>query len=304
MQDSNPNGERGNEMKTFLECYPCVLRHALDSARVATGDEIKQRAILNSVMAFLQELPAEATPPEIAQSVHRFIRKTTGHPDPYEEKKKRQNEQALSLVPACEKWIAEASDPLAVAARLAAAGNVIDLGGLAHEYDLEAELKAVLTADFGVWEYERFKQDAIRSRSILYLGDNTGEIVFDRLLVQALQNVTSAKIIFVVRGGPVLNDATLDAARFVGLDRIIRVMGNGSDAPGTLLSEVSHEVREHFKKADMIISKGQGNYETLNEAPGNIYFLLKVKCPVVARETAAKQGTYLLARSLDSRSRV
>lgn len=291
-------------MKTFLECFPCVLRHALDSARVATGDEVKQRAILNRVMAFLQKLPAETTPPEIAQSVHRFIRKTTGLPDPYIEKKQHQNEQALSLVPACEKWIAEASDPLAVAARLAVGGNVIDLGGLANEYDLEAEITAVLKADFGVWEYERFKQDVLRCRSILYLGDNAGEIVFDRLLVQVLQNISSAKITFVVRGGPILNDATMEDARRVGLDRITRVMENGSDAPGTILSEVSTEVRDHFEKADMIISKGQGNYETLSETPGNIYFLLKVKCPVVARETGAVQGTYLLARSLDSRSQV
>ncbi len=135
-------------------------------------------------------------------------------------------------------------------------------------------------------------QAAARAGRILYLADNAGEIVFDRLLVEALapQRVTLA-----VRGTPVLNDATAADARAVGLTEICEVIDNGSDAPGTVLEDCSREFRQRFSTADLIIAKGQGNFETLSEAPGNIFFLFKVKCPVIATRTGLPEEAQVLA---------
>lgn len=284
-------------MDIYLDCYPCLLRQALDSVRVSTADEARQRELLVRVMGLLSRMPPGRTPPQLAQATHRMVREMTGNPDPYAEIKRHYNEKALDLLEGCRRMVRESADPLETAVRLSVAGNVIDFGGGWTAFDLENELRAVLESSFAAWDYDRFRRDAGRARSLLFLGDNTGEIVLDRLLVETLRRVSGAEITFVVRGEPVLNDATLEDARFVGLDRVVRVMGNGSDAPGTVLDEVCPEVREAIARADVILSKGQGNFETLNEQPGNIYFLFKVKCAVVARLTGAEQGSYMLLRS-------
>jgi len=284
-------------VKIYLDCYPCLLRQALESARVSTEDEGRQRDVLIRVMALLADLRPGLTPPQLAQAAHRMVRELTGNADPYAEIKRHYNEKALELLPACRRWVSESADPLATAVRLAVAGNVIDFGGGWTAFDLEGELCTVLTAPFRAWDYDRFRRDVLQAENILFLGDNTGEIVLDRLLVETLRRVSRAEITFVVRGAPVLNDATVEDARFVGLGELVRVVGNGSDAPGTVLSEVCPDVRDAFGRADVILAKGQGNFETLNEEPGNIYFLFKVKCTVAARMTGAKTGDYMLARS-------
>jgi len=284
-------------VKIYLDCYPCLLRQALDSSRVTTEDVGQQREILNRVMGLLSHLSPDLTPPQLAQAAHRVVREMTGNPDPYAEIKHHYNEKALEHLPACRRMVSESPDPLETAVRLSVAGNVVDFGGGWTEFDLEGELHAVLESRFFAWDYDRFRQDVVGAGTILFLGDNTGEIVLDRLLVEALRQVSSAEITFVVRGAPVLNDATEDDARFVGMEKLARVVGNASDAPGTVLAEVCPEVREAFHSADVIISKGQGNFETLNEEPGNIYFLFKVKCAVVAGMTGAEQGAYMLAHA-------
>jgi len=284
-------------VKIYLDCYPCLLRQALESVRVSTPDEARQRELLIRVMGLLSRLPPGETPPQLAQATHRMVRQMTGNPDPYARIKRHYNETALNLLEACRRMVADAPDPLETAVRLSVAGNVIDFGGGWTDFDLEEELRAVLETPFAAWDYDGFRRDVQAARSILFLGDNTGEIVLDRLLVETLRRLSPAGITFVVRGAPVLNDATLEDARFVGLEQVARVVGNGSDAPGTVLEEVCPEVRQAFGDADLIVSKGQGNFETLNEQPGNIYFLFKVKCAVVARMTGAEKGSYMLARS-------
>ncbi len=282
-------------MKTYLECFPCMLNQALEAAKVAIPDTARQREILNRVMGLLMELKLDASPPEIARKSHRLVRELSGNPDPYKDQKCEYNTRALALLPRLRDQVEQAADPLDLAVRLAIAGNVIDFGAMASGFDFEREWKNAHTARFGVSDYEAFKADILKARSILYLGDNAGEIVFDRLLVEVLQQISKAEITFVVRGEPVLNDATIEDARFVGLDRLVPVVDNGNDAPGTVLSEVRPEVRRLFETADVIIAKGQGNYETLSDAPGNICFLFQVKCPVIGRSAGAEVGKYMLA---------
>ncbi len=273
-----------------------MLNQALEAAKVATADPVRQREILNRVMGMLMELRLDASPPEIARKAHRIVREISGNPDPYREKKNSYNERALALLPLLRAKVRQAEDPLAMAVRLSIAGNVIDFGAKASGFDLDREWKNADNARFGVLDYQAFKADVRKARSLLYLGDNAGEIVFDRLLVEVLQQVSTADITFVVRGRPILNDATLEDARFAGLDRLVAVVDNGNDAPGTVLEEMPAEVRSLFETADVIIAKGQGNFETLSHAPGNIYFLFQVKCPVIGRAAGAEVGRYMLTR--------
>lgn len=285
-------------MKTHLDCLPCLLNQALEAAKAATRDPARQREILNGVMGLLMELPHDLSPPEIARRTHRLVREISENPDPYAGKKHEYNTRALALLPRLRAMVEQAEDPLELAVRLSIAGNVIDFGAKASGFDLDREWRGAESACFGVLDYEAFKTDISKARSLLYLGDNAGEIVFDRLLVEVLRQVSAADITFVVRGQPVLNDATLEDARFAGLDRLIPVLDSGNDAPGTALSEVRPEVRALFEAADVIIAKGQGNFETLSDAPGNIYFLFQVKCPVVGQSTAAEVGQYMLKGSV------
>lgn len=284
-------------MKTYLDCFPCMLNQALEAARVATPDTARQREILNRVMGLLTELRLDVSPPEIARKTHRLIREISENPDPYADKKREYSKRALALLPRLRARVEQAEDPLELAVRLSIAGNVIDFGAKASGFDFEEEWKNADSACFGVSDYQAFKAEVMKAGSILYLGDNAGEIVFDRLLVEVLKQISTAEISFVVRGQPVLNDATLEDARFAGLDRLVPVIDNGNDAPGTVLAEVRPEVRRLFDAADVIVAKGQGNYETLSDAPGNIYFLFQVKCPVIAHAAGAEIGNYMLKGS-------
>ena len=231
----------------------------------------------------------------MAQRIHRRLREITGVDDPYRKTKDWQNRVAMDLIPTFRAEVESASDPLLMAARLAIAGNVIDMGvnGNLTEADVRQALKQALTEPF-FGEEDRFRQAIAQAKSILYLADNAGEIAFDRLLVEQL---LPERVTFVVRGAPVLNDATLIDARTVGLDQIVEVIDNGSDAPGTLLPDCSQELRDQFATADLIIAKGQGNFETLSNELGNIFFLFKVKCLVIADLVNQPIGTQMLVHS-------
>jgi uncharacterized protein with ATP-grasp and redox domains len=229
----------------------------------------------------------------MGQHIHRRLRELTGVKDPYRAAKARQNRLALRLLPELRAALKSASDPLGLAARLAIAGNIIDMGAVG-DISLAGVRKAVrqamtepLDGDFA-----GFKAAAKKAGSILYLADNAGEIVFDRLLIERLgpKRVTVA-----VRGAPVLNDALMSDARAAGLDKIVKVIDNGSDAPGTLLEETSEDFNRIFKRAEMVIAKGQGNYETLSEAPRPVWFLFKAKCPMIAARAGVPLGAQALA---------
>lgn len=282
-------------MKLSLDCIPCILRQSLDAARMVSPDPSVHQRILRDTMRWAGEMNFEQTPPELAQRIHRRLREITGVDDPYRAVKDRMNRLALELIPSLKAEIEASHDPLLMAARLAIAGNIIDLGvnGNLTETDVRQAIKKAFTEPF-FGEVDTFHQALENAQSILYLADNAGEIAFDRLLIEQIR---PERVTLVVRGRPVINDATLIDAGEVGLDQVVRVIDNGSDAPGTILHDCSQEFGSRFFNADLIIAKGQGNYETLNEAPGNIFFLFKVKCPLVAGHVLKPVGTQMLVRS-------
>jgi len=282
-------------MKTSLDCIPCFVRQTLEAVRIVSNDPAVHERILRDVLRWTAELDLNDSPPVLAQRIHRRIREITGVADPYRAAKDHWNQTALRLLPDLEAMVKDAADPLAMAVRLAIAGNIIDLGvnGSVTETDLHRAIRQALDEPF-TGELEAFRAAVARAGNILYLADNAGEIVFDRLL---LQQLAPARITVAVRGAPILNDVTLTDARAAGLDQLFPIIDNGSDAPGTILTDCSAEFRQRFDSADLIVAKGQGNFETLNDTPHDIFFLFKAKCPVVARHVGVPVGTQVIQRA-------
>ncbi len=269
-------------MKTYLDCIPCLTRHALAAARLATDDEQVHEQVLREALEAISKFDMASSPPAMAQRIHRLIRQQTAISDPYRSVKQRYNRLALDLAVDLRRRINASDEPMAMALRLALAGNAIDFGAYAGvaEPDLQRSIDRALTVELDA-EVATFRKALSGVRDVLYLADNTGEIVFDRLLIEQLpcQHITVA-----VRGFPVINDATREDAQMAGLTDLVEVIDNGSDAPGTLLSDCSPEFIRRFEKASLIIAKGQGNYETLAEVSGNILFAFMAKCTVLTRK--------------------
>ncbi|MEA5573524.1 damage-control phosphatase ARMT1 family protein [Calothrix sp. UHCC 0171] len=282
-------------MKTSLDCIPCILRQSLDAARLVSTNPSVHEQIIRDVLSWAGEMDLNQSAPAMAQRIHRQLREITGANDPYRDIKDWQNRIAMELIPALRAEVESANDPLLMATRLAIAGNVIDMGsnGNLTEADVRQALNQALIEPF-FGEQDRFRQAIAKAKSILYLADNAGEIAFDQLLVE---QISPERVTFVVRGSPVINDATLADARTVGLDKIVKVIDNGSDAPGTILNDCRQEFRRCFADADLIIAKGQGNFETLSNEPGNIFFLFKVKCAVIADLVNQPIGMQMLVQS-------
>ncbi len=280
-------------MRTFAECIPCYLRQAVETLRlVGAGEPVVER-VVREVARMAAEVDFAAPPPLASRFIYRLIREEIAERDPFLAAKRRFNETALSMYPRLEALVAASDDPFDTAARLAIAGNIIDLGakqGLSEE-EAFAAVDAALHAPFE-GDTAALREAAERARNILYLADNAGEIVFDRLLVERLP---MERVTLAVRGAPIINDALMEDARVAGLDTLVRVISNGADAPGTVLGLASEEFRAAFEAADLVISKGQGNYETVEPGPGReVFYLLKVKCAVIARDLGSPLGMMVL----------
>lgn len=286
-------------MKTFFDCIPCFIRQALEAARFVTDDEDVHEQAVRAALEIAAAADMRKPPPVTARTLHRMVRTLTGHDDPYQNIKATSNQYALTLYPRLSRTIRDSPAPLETAARLAIAGNIIDFGvSIAVNPEIiDAAVGQALSGPIA-GDMEAFLQAAANAESILYLGDNAGEVVFDKLLMEQLP---MDKVIFAVRGGPVINDATLADAEETGVTRLVSVINNGSDAPGTLLEECSEGFRKVFEAADLVIAKGQGNYETLSDVSKNIFFLLKAKCPVIARHIGCAVGTAIIGRRSGNR---
>lgn len=282
-------------MKTYTECIPCFLRQALQASRFASDDPSVHERVLREVAREVSTMDMSKTPPEMGQLIHRVIRKETGIDDPYAVVKRQFNDLVLELYPRLKKEVVGSDDPFETAVRLAIAGNIIDFGGgrSADAIDVERSIGESLREPLSGGALELLRSAAAEANDILYIADNAGEIVFDRILIEEL---SPERVTLVVRGRPVLNDVTIEDARSVGLLEIVSVLSNGSDAPGTILDDCSEAVRTRFAEADLVIAKGQGNFETLSNAPRPVFFLLRVKCAVLAGEIGYELGSVVVAK--------
>ncbi len=267
------------------DCIPCILRMAVSSIRKLTDDENVTRELITSAL----RLPAlrgedwNLTSPQAIEPVMNMIMETFKSDDPFRDLKEEENAKALELYPTFKESVRESEDPLFAAVNLAIMGNSVDLMISDRSIDVKGVLAEELRNPITAKPYEIFREKLAKSRRLLYLCDNSGEIVFDKVLIETINDLYDPEITFVVRNLPALNDATLYEARRVGMDSVARVMSNGIDGsvPGTVLSRCSQELRDLFENCDLVIAKGGGNFDSLEgekDKCRNITFMFLAKC--------------------------
>jgi uncharacterized protein with ATP-grasp and redox domains len=282
-------------MKLNLDCIPCFQRQALQAVRFISDDEKLHERVLREVAKKLLDSNWDLTPPELAHHVHSIVKRITNENDPYKEVKRESNDLVLKMYPELKQKVNKSRDPLRTAVRLAIAGNIIDFG-VPHEFNLEETIREVLKKQFAIDDYQKLKEKLKDAETLLFFVDNAGEIVLDKLLVETfLETKKLEKIDFVVKGGPIINDATLEDAVYMGLDGLpnseFLAISNGEVGTGPARS--SQTVKRWIREHDLVVSKGQGNYEGLSEHDG-LFFMLMVKCPIIASDLGVEVGDIIL----------
>lgn len=277
-------------MQLFLDCLPCLLRQALEAARIASTDEATQAQIMDEALPVLTRHETFATAPELAQAIHEIVQRHAGQTDPYAQIKMRDMQAALRLEPFLTGFVDAGTDRLSRALKVAATGNVMD-SALYANLDIEACVEEELSKPFAQFELGAFEAGLAGAKTVLIVGDNAGEAVFDKVLARELAK--THEVVFAVRGRPIINDATAADARFVGMDTYATILSTGCPAPGAVLESCDDAFRTVFEQADLVISKGQGNFEALSDAPRPLFFLLKAKCAKVAQELGVEVGDFV-----------
>jgi uncharacterized protein with ATP-grasp and redox domains len=279
-------------VKTELECLPCFFGQITRTLNYAGVNGDRGRSILRKTEKIIERASLDEVPARTTTLIHRILREEIGV-DPYKQVKDSYNRIALERLTRLRRMAAEKPDRLEGGVRIAIAGNVIDFG-IYESFDLDRSLSESFLLPLSSIDYHNFAQAAANARRILFLCDNAGEIVFDRVLIETLRD-RGKDVTAVVKGSPVINDATLDDASAAGLTECAVVIDNGNDGIGTLLEACSQQFMDAYRSADLIISKGQANYETLvQEKDARTFFLFKVKCPVVARVLNRENGDIVL----------
>jgi uncharacterized protein with ATP-grasp and redox domains len=279
-------------LRVAIDCVPCVFKQALSASRRCTSDVEELRRVQYELMKRVPEWSFDQSPAEFSYYAIRVVNEVLGCADPFAEDKHQSNTAMLELYPHLKEIVESSPDKLHTAIKIAAAGNVIDMGIL-HRFDVREAIDDVLTRSFQIDHFDQLKQDLMSAEKLLYIADNAGEIVADMLFLETLGRKDA---VVAVKEGPILNDATMEDAMQVCLDGVAIPMSNGSDMIGTVLDDCSEEFRNVFHAADVIISKGQGNYEGLDERPENIYFVLTAKCRVVAEALGVEEGDAVLKK--------
>lgn len=285
-------------MRADLQCIPCSLRQALRSAILATEDiedsEARKEICLTALKLSLRELSTvslDHSPAELSTKAIKAALSALQVVDPYKRAKEEHTRLALSLYDELKDMVRRSDDSLRTSLKFAACGNVIDLGAR-DSFDIEGEIESSLSLDFARDEYQVFRQRLSQAKRILYIADNAGEIVFDRFVLEEM----SGEVTVAVKSGPILNDATMEDALSSELGDAVKLIATGTDELGVSTERCSAQFRESFDNSDLIIAKGHANFETLDEQPKEIFFLLKAKCEVVARRLGVEIGDSVLTR--------
>jgi damage-control phosphatase, subfamily I len=280
-------------MRIYPDCIPCIIKQSLYAARIAKiSDEKIQVEIMKQVIKEVDNIENFETAPEFSGKIQNIVKTFSGIDDPYEEIKEKNLKKALKYVPYLKTYINSSDDKLEQAVRAAILGNIIDPGAN-PDFNMEDEINRISSDNIVLNDYQLFKDEISKAEYILYIGDNAEEAVFDKLLIERLY---PKKIIFAVRDKPVLNDITLDFAIKIGLDKITEVKSSGSNIAGTNLRETNKVFNQIFYEAPVVIAKGQGNYETLENCGREVFYMFKVKCNTIAKRTGYKIGTSVLLK--------
>lgn len=276
-------------MKTFIDCILCFISHSLNVAKMTARNAEEQREILRQTLALAASIDFEKSPPAMAKKIHAIIRKITGIEDAYVKIKDESTAFALEMLPFLRHEVEKSEHPFETTIRLVIAGNIIDFG-TDHNFNLNSVHQIIADAlkqQIDLNAIERLHKRMRESKRILYVADNCGEIVFDRLLIEPYRE----KITLAVRGTPILNDATRREAEMSGMNDIVRIIDTGDSIPGVILENCGDEFKHHYENCDLIISKGQGNFETMCETDRPVFFLFMSKCQVIATLLDSELGS-------------
>lgn len=279
-------------MQTFSDCFICILNILRTGMEKAGADQETQVTLLHDLIQQLAEQDPATSPSEISGLLWQHLRGSLRVDDFYETFKLDSNKLAFSMLDDLRKLAAQADDPLEMALKVSAAGNIIDVIHVG-EYDLWQEVVEKIEQPLCAETVRAFKDALVRAHSVLYLADNAGETVFDRVLIETLDR----PVAYAVKSGAILNDATYADALAAGIDQVAEIIETGSRLPGTVLTRCTPEFNQRFRQADLVIAKGQANYETLDQEGDRVFFLLRIKCPIISREIGYPVGRLVLERA-------
>ncbi|MDT8337960.1 MAG: ARMT1-like domain-containing protein [Sulfurimonas sp.] len=272
-------------------CVECIINQSAKVANALHADESLSNELISSVTKMSKTFSFDDTPPEIASYVYEKMALIARKTDLYDEVKELSTKKALSFVPLLEKELSNSKDKLLTATKIAVAGNVIDLAAEV-EFDLEEELEKIFDTEFAHNDFALFEKKLQSAKRVLIVGDNVGEHIFDYIFIQTLKELyPRAEYSYMVRGNPIINDVTIKEAKEAGFEKICKVVDSGVNTPGFVYNRANSYSRELFDTADLVISKGMGNYECMSPSHrSDICFLLKVKCGVVAASLKKEVG--------------
>ncbi|HBO36039.1 MAG TPA: hypothetical protein DD633_05645 [Sphaerochaeta sp.] len=292
-------------MHTSLDCLPCFFKQILEAGRMLGLPPASIKHIMDEIGNELKHFPLDMSPPEMAYHMQRLFAEQSGKDDPYLEVKTLSNNEALAVIDELRSIVYESENPLKTAVKLACAGNIIDYGAFPSGIDVQAEITGILQqqgmstdTDSPLFEFNAFRQALKSARRVMYIADNAGEIVFDRVLLETIaREFPLIELFFVTRGSPILNDVLIKDALDCGLDSVATVVSSGSKTPGLVLSKAEPAFLKLYHEADMIISKGQGNFEALSDEQGPIFFLFIIKCEVIMQHIGGAMRELVLKRN-------
>lgn len=278
-------------MKLQDKCLPCIVNQAIKVADIV-GLEDKSK-LLKRVFTYLSQVDYEkTTSPELIGEIFSVIKEETENADPYQETRHKYNKMFLERIPELEKEISKATNPFEEAIKYAIIGNVIDFNPI-HELsikDVEDMFEKLKKEALEINHVSQLIEEIRIANNILYLGDNCGEICLDKILVKKIKELNpKCQVFFATRGAAVVNDSIEEDAYMVGMDEFATVVSNGDSSLGTVLHRTAKEFQKLYEKADIVIAKGQANYECLSTEKKNIYFLLMTKCAVIANDIKAPE---------------
>ena len=287
-------------MKIYPECYNCFISQAIRSSRIYTSDNKKILEVVQRVIRVLTDINHSLPPPLISENVYKTITKTLGIDDPYKEIKKKYNDLVLEREKPFKTRIKESKDPIAYAMKLSLAGNIIDFGSQIKKFNIEETINDTLKNGFDKDDMQSFKKELDKAKTLVLIADNAGEVVFDKILLETIKTLyPNLKIYCFVRGGPIINDVTPDDAKYIGMDKAAEIVKTQKAIPGFWPEFCKNNCKEIWNSADIIISKGQGNFETLSEIKDKrIYFLFIVKCMVVANFLNLKKYSKIFMKNV------
>lgn len=277
------------------ECLKCQLDSLPKRIKKYGIDTETGHRLTNELTNEIQKLSSSASySPEVTRNILTKLKSYSTINDPYKVEKEKSNRELMSKYGEFRKLIDSSDDKFDTALRLAIAGNIIDFGPN-HKFDVFETIERVLNSDFAIDHSAQLRKAIKQADSILYLGDNCGEAVLDKLFIETINH---PRVWFAVRGEPVLNDVTRSEAIGLGIDKFAQIIDNGDDCPSTILHRVSPAFLSVYKSAGLIISKGMGNFEGLMyENDPRLFYMLMIKCPVIAEKTGASTGSFVIKQN-------